>query len=722
MTDDPTRPSGPPGDGPGAEPRVLGGRYEIGDLVGRGGMADVHVGHDLRLGRTVAIKILRTDLARDSSFLARFRREAQSAAGLSHPAIVGVFDSGEEPLRESGGAPLQVPYIVMEFVEGKTLRELLNERRRFEPDEAARVTAAVLAALEYAHDRGLVHRDIKPANVMVTPAGAVKVMDFGIARALADTAATMTQTQAVMGTARYLSPEQAQGLDVDGRSDLYSAGCLLYELLAGRTPFQGDPVALVYQHLGEAPKAPSSHTPSLPEALDAITLHSLEKKPEERYQSAGDFRADLNAARAQEPISDDARQTYRRVIGPAAVAGAGAGAAAAAAAARAGRRDDDPDSTEAVAAGAAGGAAGAAAGGYEREPRPQPDDDIGLFAGDPGDDDRFERTDELPVRERRHPGAAMLLGALAVVALAGLAWVLFQVMGPNGDDNPELVVVPSTVGSTEAQARTELTSAGFVVVDPAEQRSSDEEVGTVLEQTPPGGERAAGSEVRLVVSSGPDAVAVPRIQGMEEQSARDALERAGFTNVREDAEDSDDPDWDEGQVISSNPSEGEEVEPDTEIVLTVATGDVEVPDVVGLDQNQAVVELDRRSLEASISVELSAEAAPGVVLSQSVEGEEVVEQGSTIELVVAGEPVQTQTATTTATATVTVTPEPTEPEPTEPEPTEPEPTEPEPTEPEPTEPEPTEPEPTNPEPSEPGEGPGGPGNGPPPGIDPPGQD
>ncbi|WP_130014847.1 protein kinase domain-containing protein, partial [Serinicoccus sediminis] len=329
MSEDPTEATARP-DGSPAPDRVLGGRYELGDLIGRGGMADVHVGHDLRLGRPVAIKVLRTDLARDSSFLARFRREAQSAAGLSHPSIVGVFDSGEEAVTESGGATVQVPYIVMELVEGRTLRELLNERRTLDPDEAARITAAVLAALEYAHERGLVHRDIKPANVMVTDGGAVKVMDFGIARAIADTAATMTQTQAVMGTARYLSPEQAQGLDVDGRSDLYSVGCLLYELLTGRTPFQGDPVSLVYQHLGEPPKAPSTHAARLPEALDAITLHALEKKPEERYQDAAAFRADLNAARADEPVSAAARSTYDRAIG-AGVAGAGAAAAAAAA-------------------------------------------------------------------------------------------------------------------------------------------------------------------------------------------------------------------------------------------------------------------------------------------------------------------------------------------------------------------------------------------------------
>ena len=675
MSEDPTQATPRPDDPPSPQ-RVLGGRYELGDLIGRGGMADVHLGHDLRLGRPVAIKVLRTDLARDSSFLARFRREAQSAAGLSHPAIVGVFDSGEEAVVESGGATVQVPYIVMELVEGKTLRELLNEQRTLDPDEAARITAAVLAALEYAHERGLVHRDIKPANVMVTEAGAVKVMDFGIARAIADTAATMTQTQAVMGTARYLSPEQAQGLDVDGRSDLYSVGCLLYELLAGRTPFQGDPVSLVYQHLGEAPKAPSTHAARLPQALDAVTLHALEKKPEERYQDAAAFRADLNAARAGEPVSAAARSTYDRALGLG-VAGAGAAAVAAAAASRAGA------ATQAVPA------AGAGAQDHPEEP-------TGIFPSS-DEDDRYERTDELPVRERRHPGAALMLGALALVALAGVAWVLVQVLGPNGDDGPEMLVVPSTVGSTEAQARTTLTAAGFTVAEDVVQRNSAEEPGIVIEQDPPGGEAPRGEEVELTVSAGPQARTIPRLQGLEEQAARDLLEREGFSNVRGESEETDDPDWEEGQVVSSDPGEGEEIAPDQLIVLTVSSGEVEVPDVVGRDQNEAVLLLDEQTLEWEVTTRRTGDADAGTVLEQSIDPGDTVEQGTTVELVVAAEPVQT--ATEVVTESVTVTPSPT-PTPTE-EPTTDEPTE-EPTE-DPTTEEPTvPPEPTEPEPTEPG--------------------
>ena len=226
------------------EPRLLGGRYELGGVLGRGGMAEVRRARDLRLSRDVAVKQLRVDLATDPTFQARFRREAQSSAGLNHPNIVSVYDTGEEP---DPATKVSVPYIVMELVEGHTLREILRTGRQIQPSKALEFAQGVLEALDYSHKAGIVHRDIKPANVMLTPNGTVKVMDFGIARAVADTSATMTQTAAVIGTAQYLSPEQARGETVDSRSDIYSAGCLLYELLVGRPPFQGDSVS--YTHL-----------------------------------------------------------------------------------------------------------------------------------------------------------------------------------------------------------------------------------------------------------------------------------------------------------------------------------------------------------------------------------------------------------------------------------------------------------------------------------------
>src|SRR3712207_15707 len=270
---------------------VVGGRYELDGLLGRGGMAEVRRAVDRRLGRPVAVKQLRTDLAMDPTFQARFRREAQSAAGLNHPTIVAVYDTGEEPDPRTG---VSVPYIVMELVEGSTLRDVLRDGRKILPERARELTQGVLDALSYSHQAGIVHRDIKPANVMLTPTGGVKVMDFGIARAVADTSATMTQTAAVIGTAQYLSPEQARGETVDARSDIYSAGCLLYELLVGRPPFIGEsPVSVAYQHVRETPVPPSQLDPVITPDIDAVTLKALAKDAAGRYQSAREMKADI---------------------------------------------------------------------------------------------------------------------------------------------------------------------------------------------------------------------------------------------------------------------------------------------------------------------------------------------------------------------------------------------------------------------------------------------
>ena len=278
--------------------RLLGGRYELGEPLGYGGMAEVHRGRDVRLGRDVAVKILRADLARDPAFQARFRREAQSAAALNHPAIVSVYDTGDDSTGEG-----TVPYIVMEYVEGRTLRDVLRNEGRLLPERALEVTADVLGALDYSHRAGIVHRDIKPANVMLTRSGDVKVMDFGIARALATSAATMTQTAEIIGTAHYLSPEQARGEHVDARSDIYSTGCLLFELITGRPPFTGDsPVAVAYQHVREDPTPPSHLVEDVSPAIDAIVLKALAKNPANRYQSAAEMRADIERALAGRPV------------------------------------------------------------------------------------------------------------------------------------------------------------------------------------------------------------------------------------------------------------------------------------------------------------------------------------------------------------------------------------------------------------------------------------
>ena len=274
---------------------LVGGRYRLGEVIGRGGMAEVRHATDVRLDRDVAVKVLRPDLAADPTFEARFRREAQSAAALDAPTIVAVYDTGED---ERG-----VPWIVMEYVDGRTLRDILTTEGRLLPQRALEVTADVCSALEVAHGKGMVHRDIKPANVMLTSRGEVKVMDFGIARAAAGNESTMTRTESVIGTAAYLSPEQARGEHVDARSDIYSTGCLLYELVTGSPPFSGDSaVAVAYQHVREDPKPPSAFDPGLSADVDAVVLKAMAKNPANRYQSADEMREDLLRAVAGRPV------------------------------------------------------------------------------------------------------------------------------------------------------------------------------------------------------------------------------------------------------------------------------------------------------------------------------------------------------------------------------------------------------------------------------------
>ncbi|CPW20707.1 Probable serine/threonine-protein kinase PknB [Mycobacteroides abscessus] len=270
-------------------PQHLSDRYELGEILGYGGMSEVHLARDLRLNRDVAIKVLRADLARDPSFYLRFRREAQNAAALNHPAIVAVYDTGEA---ETATGPL--PYIVMEYVDGITLRDIVKDDGPMPIRRAIEVIADSCQALNFSHQHGIIHRDVKPANIMISKTGAVKVMDFGIARAVSDAGNSVTQTAAVIGTAQYLSPEQARGETVDARSDVYSLGCVLYELLTGEPPFVGDsPVAVAYQHVREDPVAPSKHNPEIPPGLDSVVLKALSKNPDNRYQNAAEMRADL---------------------------------------------------------------------------------------------------------------------------------------------------------------------------------------------------------------------------------------------------------------------------------------------------------------------------------------------------------------------------------------------------------------------------------------------
>ena len=651
--------------------QILGGRYEVGELIGRGGMAEVHLGHDTRLGRPVAIKLLRSELARDATFLTRFKREAQSAAGLNHASIVAVYDSGDEVVTESGGAQHDVPYIVMEYVAGRTLRTVLTEDGPLEPAEAARVTEGVLEALSYSHRMGIVHRDIKPANVMIADDGSIKVMDFGIARAIADTSATMTQTQAVMGTAQYLSPEQAQGQTVDARSDLYSTGCMLFELLTGRAPFMADsPVAIAYQHVGERPPLASDFSPhDISPELDAVVLHSLAKRRDDRYQDATAFRGDLQSARMGRSVSAAAwtgLQEYRSAIGSplterngasaagmgAAALGAGAGAAAAAAA----RSYGDPDAATEVYS----TVTGRGADRTEVVPAAVP------AAGRPVAYRRDPDTSTLPPvapREEEGRGLGWLWCALAALALVGIMWfALTNLLGNGDEEEPGLVTVPSVVDETVESATTELVTLGLRVerVDTADAAA----IGTVLEQDPVGGaEVEPGSTITLTVSTGPGEVSVPDLSGRTESQARADLVDAGLVvgtvtpvdNASEPA----------GTVVTQNPSAGTTVPPDTAVSFEVSSGRVEVPNVVGLTQSQAQNALAGRGLEFFVTFRESTEFTQGTVLEQDPR-EGVVDQGTTVNLVVA------QAATPTRTQEPTT--EPTEPEPTE-EPTEPDPTE-----------------------------------------------
>jgi serine/threonine-protein kinase len=445
---------------------LIGGRYELGEMLGRGGMAEVRKGTDTRLGRVVAVKRLRTDLASDATFQARFRREAQSSASLNHPSIVAVYDTGEEQT-EADGHPVAQPYIVMEYVAGRTLRDILREGRKILPERALEITSGVLSALDYSHRAGIIHRDIKPGNVMLTPSGDVKVMDFGIARAISDASSTMTQTAAVVGTAQYLSPEQARGETVDSRSDVYSAGCLLYELLTGRPPFVGDsPVAVAYQHVREQPQPPSDHDQELPPEIDAIVMKALAKRVEDRYQSAAAMRSDIERYLAGRPVHAPPPPP------------------------------PPPDEPTTIAAPVAATALG-------QTTREQDEDD-----------ERGPRT-----------GLLILLALLLIALIAGAAYLLPRLF----ESPPEQVRVPEVVGETEREARELIGEAGLAVGEVSFRADPDARRNTVLEQDPNADQYVApGTEVDLVVSSGRPLVEVPYVIGDPRRLAVDALEGEGF--------------------------------------------------------------------------------------------------------------------------------------------------------------------------------------------------
>ncbi|MFE1857182.1 Stk1 family PASTA domain-containing Ser/Thr kinase [Streptomyces anandii] len=517
------------------EPRRLGGRYELGQVLGRGGMAEVYLAHDTRLGRTVAVKTLRADLARDPSFQARFRREAQSAASLNHPAIVAVYDTGEDYIDG-----VSIPYIVMEYVDGSTLRELLHSGRKLLPERAMEMTIGILQGLEYAHRNGIVHRDIKPANVMLTRNGQVKVMDFGIARAMGDSGMTMTQTAAVIGTAQYLSPEQAKGEQVDARSDLYSTGCLLYELLTVRPPFVGDsPVAVAYQHVREEPQPPSVFDPEITPEMDAIVLRALVKDPDYRYQSADEMRADIEACLDGQPVAATA-----------AMGSVGYG----------GYPDDQPT----TALRSEGGAAAATT----MLPPMNPDD------GGYGYDDRPDRRRQ----QKKSNTSTILLVVAGILVLVGAILLGKWAVSGHGAGN-DTVAVPNFVGQTKSDARDSADNVGLKVTFTPKTCDNQPKNHICSQDTQPKEEVKKGTSIALTVSTGAPKVQVPSVTGLSLDDAKAKLQGDDYkfnvvTKYRESDEDP-------NTVLEQNPVNGKEVEKGTTVTLVVskAVEKVTVPDV-----------------------------------------------------------------------------------------------------------------------------------------------
>ena len=571
-----------------SSPTTVGGRYELGELLGRGGMAEVRRAVDQRLGRSVAVKQLRTDLAVDPTFQARFRREAQSAAGLNHPTIVAVYDTGEEIDPLSG---VSIPYIVMELVEGPTLRDVLREGRKLLPERALELTQGVLEALSYSHKAGIVHRDIKPANVMLTPNGGVKVMDFGIARAVADTSATMTQTAAVIGTAQYLSPEQARGETVDARSDLYSTGCLLYELLAGRPPFVGDsPVSVAYQHVREAPVPPSQLDPEITPEIDAVVLKALAKDPDDRYQSAAEMRADI--ARLLSGEQTTAQRTT-------AVVPMAAGAMAA-------NAYDTPTHVAGP-------------------PTVLPPEDL----------EEGEYEEEEPQKSR--VGLAILIAALIVLALGLGGWALYRVLNPA--DTVAKVEVPSVLGYNEQQARDQL-SARNLQVEVKKTNADEESKGTITAQDPVGGtEVAENSTVTITLNEGPKTGTIPDdLVGQDVDEVEKALDDLKFSNVSTVAAKSEDPDTQPGEVISISPKEGSSVPLDSKITVRYATGKSEVPNFEGLTRAAAIREARGAGFGEPQFSERESSKPAGTVIAQNPDAGATVDRDTRIQLTLATEP------------------------------------------------------------------------------------
>jgi len=575
--------------------KVYSGRYEILRQVARGGMAEVYLARDQLLDRRVALKILFPELSVDRSFVERFRREAQAAANLSHPNVVSVYDWGEED---------GVYFIVMEYVDGRPLSSIIRSEGTLPPDRAAAVGADVAAALAFAHRSGVVHRDVKPGNVLIDVNGNVKVADFGIARA-ANAKENLTQTGAVMGTATYFSPEQAQGFGVDPRSDVYSLGVVLYEMVTGRPPFAGDsPVAIAYKHVREQPVPPSRINPSVPAAFEAIVLQAMAKDPGDRYASAEELRADLLRFAHGRPVMAATPTVAAPAAPPTQAMAAGATAVI-----------ESPDGTRAMPAGAVA-------------PPPPP-----------------------PPPPRR-TSAYMVLMLVLLAALLGLGFLLGKSLGLFGADSGGPVTMPSVMGKTADEAERILRDLGLEVK--REMHDNVADVNLVFDQRPPPDTPVdKGSEVTILVSQGQANVVVPSVRGQDLDTARRILERAGFAVEVTTRPDDERP---ANEVISQSPGGGEEAPKGSVVMLTVSEGksNVTVPNVVGKDELSARDDITNAELRVR-TVQQPSPRPKGEVLATQPSSGTPVPQGTTITLVVSSGPPETTTTSSTTTSSSSTT-------------------------------------------------------------------
>ncbi len=568
--------------------RIGSGRYEIRSLIGRGGMAEVHQAYDTLLSRIVAIKMLRVDLAKDSVFLARFRREALASASLNHENIVQVYDTGEQTVTTPEGTEVHVPYIVMELVEGHTVHQLLTDGQPVPINEAVEIMSGVLNALEYSHKRGLVHRDIKPGNVMLTNSGKIKVMDFGIARALEDSGQTMTSTDAVVGTAQYLSPEQARGETVDTRSDLYSCGCMLFELLTGRAPFKGDSaVSVAYQHVAEMPPLPSSIAADISPELDRMVMKSLAKRPEERYQDAASMRSDMVRAAAGAAISAPALPPL-------------------------------PVTTP-----------------TEGFVPPQTSYAPRQWSQVMEDSPEEKEAEVASKKKRKKTVWAVIIGLLLTAILVGAVWWL---IASNKNQEPEQVTIPQNIiGMSAIEAQRTLDGLGLNMEQGTAISSDTVEKGKVAATDPkPGSKLDKGSTVTIQLSSGAAEITVPDVSGQTQDAARKTLEDAGLRVGSVKYED--DSKVEANRVIRTTPEAGSSASADEEIILVLSSGYVSIDSakVVGKSQDEGLKYLATLGLQTNTVTEETNKTPNGQIISIEPNGR--VKIGTSVTVKVAKTP------------------------------------------------------------------------------------